>query len=79
MAAIGYRYDLEELGKAMMLNMNLNADKATAARRISEEFIDKVAIGGDAAKGLSGLVNNGAASVSAASISGVRSRFDIST
>ncbi len=58
MAAIGYRYDLEELGKAMMLSMNLSADKATAARRISEEFIDRVALVGDATKGMVGLVNN---------------------
>ncbi|CAL8972842.1 hypothetical protein RHODGE_RHODGE_01020 [Rhodoplanes serenus] len=57
MAAIGYRYDLEELGKAQLLGMNLSTDKANAARRVAEEFIDKVAITGDAAKGLTGLVN----------------------
>lgn len=57
MAAIGYRYDLEELGKAQLLGMNLSTDKANAARRVAEEFIDRVAITGDAAKGLTGLVN----------------------
>lgn len=57
MAAIGYRYDLEELGKAQLLGMNLPTDKANAARRVAEEFIDRVAITGDAAKGLTGLVN----------------------
>src|SRR5690606_6779375 len=57
MAAIGYRYDLEELGKAQLLGMNLNAEKATAARRVAEEFTEKVAFVGDAAKGLTGLVN----------------------
>ena len=57
MAAIGYRYDLEELGKAQLLGMSLNADKAMAARRIAEEFIDRIAIIGDASKGLTGLVN----------------------
>jgi hypothetical protein len=58
MAAIGYRYDLEELGTAQLLGMNLNADKATAARRAAEEFIDGVAFVGDAAKGFTGLANN---------------------
>lgn len=58
MAAIGYRYDLEEIGKAMMFGINLNSDKANAARRIAEEFIDKVAFVGDATKGMIGLVND---------------------
>ena len=58
MAAIGYQYDLEELGKAMLLGLNLNADKGTAARRVSEEFIEKVAMVGDTSKGMTGLVNN---------------------
>lgn len=58
MAAIGYRYDLEELGSAQLLGMNLNGDKATAARRAAEEFIDGVAFVGDTAKGFTGLANN---------------------
>jgi hypothetical protein len=57
MAGIGYGYDLEELGKAMQLGMNLNADKASLARRVSEEKIDQVAFIGDASKGFVGLVN----------------------
>lgn len=60
MAAIGYEYDLEELGRAMTLGLELRADKASAARRASEEFIDKVAITGDASKNYTGLVNNAA-------------------
>lgn len=57
MAGIGYGYDLEELGKAMQLGMRLDSDKANLARRVSEEKIDQVAFGGDAAKGFTGLVN----------------------
>lgn len=57
MAAIGYRYDLEELGKAQLIGTNLSADKATACRRIAEEFTDRVAFTGDTQKGMTGLVN----------------------
>lgn len=58
MAAIGYGYTLEELGTAQLLGMNLSADKATLSRRIAEEKIDAVGFVGDAAKGLTGLVNS---------------------
>lgn len=58
MAAIGYGYNLEELGTAQLLGMNLSADKASTARRVAEEKIDTVAFVGDAAKGYTGLVNS---------------------
>lgn len=58
MAAIGYGYNLEELGTAQLLGMNLSSDKASAARRVAEEKIDSVAFIGDAAKGFLGLVNS---------------------
>ncbi|MBD8556301.1 DUF2184 domain-containing protein [Rhizobium sp. CFBP 8762] len=57
MAAIGYGYNLEELGTAQLLGMNLTNDKASLARRIAEEKIDQVAFVGDAGKGFTGLVN----------------------
>ena len=57
MAAIGYGYDLEELGTAQLLGMNLSADKGIAARRIAEEKIDQVAFIGDTSKGFVGLIN----------------------
>ncbi|AUX76402.1 DUF2184 domain-containing protein [Sinorhizobium fredii] len=57
MAAIGYGYTLEELGTAQLLGMNLNPDKASAARRVAEEKIDTVAFVGDTGKGYTGLVN----------------------
>lgn len=59
MAGIGYRYTLEELGEAQLLNRNLTTDKADAARRAAEEFIDRVALQGDTPKGWEGLFNNG--------------------
>lgn len=58
MASIGYRYDLEELNTAQLYGLNLNADKAVAARRISEEFIEGVAMVGDTLKNIKGLANS---------------------
>lgn len=58
MAAIGYQYDLEELGKAQLLGINLTPDKANGARRAAEEMIDRVAFFGDTSKGYTGVVNN---------------------
>jgi len=57
MAGVGYDYSLEELNQARMLNINLTADKAAAARRAYEEFVDGVAYVGDADKGWKGLLN----------------------
>jgi hypothetical protein len=58
MAAIGYRWTLEELGQAMMIpGTNLSADRAMAARRSYEEFVDKVAISGDSDKNFTGITN----------------------
>jgi hypothetical protein len=59
MAAIGYRYSLEEVGQAMMIpGLNLTAERADAARRAYEEFVDRVAFTGDTAKGWTGLIND---------------------
>jgi hypothetical protein len=57
MANIGYRWSLEEVGQAMMIGQPLQADRASAARRAYEEFVDNVAIRGDADKGFFGLLN----------------------
>ena len=70
MAGIGYGYDLEELGKAQLLGMTLDADKADAARLASEEFIDQVALMGDPAKGFSGLLNHPGVTVGSAAATG---------
>lgn len=73
MAGIGYGYDLEELGKAMQLGMNLTSDKATLARRVSEEKIDQVAFAGEASKGFVGLFNSGAVTATTAPADGTGS------
>jgi hypothetical protein len=58
MAAVGYRYNLEELGQAMMLpNTNLTTERAGAARRAYEEFVYNVALYGDIRKNWYGLTN----------------------
>jgi hypothetical protein len=59
MAGIGYRYTLEELGVAMMIpGMNLSSERAEAARRGYEEFMDRLVRVGDAKKGITGLFNS---------------------
>jgi hypothetical protein len=57
-AGIGYGYGWEEVGRAMMLGINLQADDAAAARRASEEMVDRVALLGDTSKGFLGLFDN---------------------
>jgi hypothetical protein len=58
MADIGYRYDLEELGQALMIpGTNLSADRAAAARRAYEEFVDDVALRGKGEKSIFGIMN----------------------
>jgi len=58
LAAIGYGYTLEELGQAMLVpNTNLNVDRAAAARRAYEEFVDNLVLNGDADKGMDGLLD----------------------
>lgn len=59
MAAVGYRYNLEELGVAMMLpNTNLTTERAAAARRAYEEFVYNCAMYGDTRKNWLGLTNH---------------------
>lgn len=57
MAAIGYGYDLEEVGQAQLLGMDLGTRKGVAARRAYNEFMWNVTQTGDTAKGLKGLTN----------------------
>lgn len=59
MAAIGYRYTLEELGQAMMLpGTNLTIERAAAARRAYEEMVHNCAMYGDSRKSWYGLTNH---------------------
>ena len=66
MAGIGYRYTLEEIGQAMMLNWSLTTERAAAAVRAAEEFIEVVALTGDVAKGWTGILNASNVSVATA-------------
>lgn len=58
LAAIGYGYGLEEISQAALAGVNLTSDDAAAARRAYEEFVDGVALRGDASKGFVGMFNN---------------------
>lgn len=59
MAAIGYRYTLEEIGFTSLIpGMNLSSERADAARFAYESFVDRIAFVGDAGKGWEGLLNN---------------------
>lgn len=58
MAAIGYRYTLEELGNAQLVGMPLTTERAEAARRAYEEFVEAKAISGDTSKNWTGLIND---------------------
>ncbi|MCC4613659.1 DUF2184 domain-containing protein [Xanthomonas campestris pv. esculenti] len=56
-AGIGYGYGWEEIGRAQLLGINLPTEDAAAARRASEEMVDRVALQGDGSKGFTGLFN----------------------
>ena len=59
MAAIGYRYTLEEVATAMNTpGLNLTSDKAVACRRAYEEFVDNLALRGSVPKAMQGLINS---------------------
>ncbi|WP_258873513.1 DUF2184 domain-containing protein [Xanthomonas campestris] len=65
-AGIGYGYGWEEVGRAQLLGINLPNEDAAAARRASEEMVDRVALLGDANKGFTGLFNAAGVTPSAA-------------
>lgn len=58
MAAIGYQWNLEEVGKAMLIpGMNLQDRRARAARLAYNQFMYQLVTRGKTEKGLGGLVN----------------------
>lgn len=57
LAAIGYRYTVEELNQAAMMGLGLTDEKAAAARRSYQEFMENVAFRGDTGKNWTGLIN----------------------
>lgn len=76
MAGIGYEWNIEEIAVAQMLNLNLSADKADAARRIAQQFLWGVAMMGkgdlvNSEKGWTGLINDATVTASNAAATGV--------
>ena len=58
MADIGYEYDIEEISQALQIpGTNLTADRASAAVRAYEEFVDDAALRGKAEKNFDGLLD----------------------
>lgn len=59
MAGIGYYYTIEELGQAMMVpGTNLTSERAAAAIRATEEYLDKIVLYGSDEHNWDGLINN---------------------
>ena len=63
MAGIGYRYNLEELAHAQMYGIRLTDERADAARRAYERYVDNTAFLGRAKLGKTGLVNTASVTV----------------
>lgn len=57
LAAIGYQWNVEEVGKAMFQGIPLQDRKARAARQAYNQFMYELTIRGKTAKNLGGLVN----------------------
>jgi len=70
MAGIGYGYDLAEIGYAQRVRVDLSAERAIAARRAAEEFMEGVVLIGDSRKGWLGLINNTAVTPTTAAADG---------
>ena len=71
MANIGYRWTLEELGQAMMIpGTNLTPDRADAAIRAYEEFVDDLVLRGKGEKNFSGIMDYPGITAVLASIQG---------
>ncbi len=73
LAAAGYRYNLQEIAQAQALGINLNAEKAVAAREVAEQFVDKVVKFGDSGKGYTGLINSASVTAATATADGTGS------
>lgn len=58
MVGIGYRYNLQELAHAQAYGIRLTDERADAARRKYELFVDNLAFLGRAKLGMTGLANN---------------------
>lgn len=74
LAAIGYEYTMEEIAQAMQLNLPLTADRAMAAVRAYEEFMETSAFNGIPGIAAStGLINNASVTATTADTTGTGS------
>ena len=55
---VGYTYSIQDVRSAQMAGVNIEVDKAEAARRAHENKIDALAAFGDSGTGLPGFLNN---------------------
>lgn len=77
MADIGYRWNVEELGVAMQIpGMNLSADRAVAAYRAYEEFVDDGLLTGKGEKNFNGFINYPGITAVLASVEGGHTVWD---
>lgn len=58
MFALGYQWNLEELGKAQFSNYPLTTNRAKRARRGADEFLYNLTLVGSTVKGWTGLINS---------------------
>lgn len=73
MYAVGYRYNVEEVGKAMFAGVPLTARKAISARQAADIFAAETALYGGGHNGWSGLINMSGKTPSVASDTGTGS------
>ena len=52
-----YGYSIKEIRRAQMAGINLDQRRANAARRANDELVNKLALTGDAATGINGLLS----------------------
>lgn len=73
MAAVGYGFNIEEVGQAQLLGINLDSGKAEAARRAYTEFMWNITLTGDTTKNLLGLSNQSSVTTGTAPADGTGS------
>lgn len=56
-AALGYGYSIEEIGQAMFMGVNLDAERAMGTRRLVEQGLNKLALLGNSDADFEGLFN----------------------
>jgi hypothetical protein len=73
MAAVGYYWTIEEVAQAQRTNINLQTERAAAAFRAYEEFMERITFFGDTTKNWTGLTNDGNVTIVPATADGTGS------